>query len=202
MCGRAAGMCTTATALLLGDQSESAATLHTSLRAVSKAGRSISDHAFSLLALQAPVASELRAVVATIHIVGNIDRMAGLAANVGRMALRESPRVTLPGDVRDLVVEMSLAAGHSAQNARCAIERGDPLFARQMEQEDGRMNILHRELFEVVMQRRWPHGCAAAADLVLIGRFYERFADHAVDIARQVYFQATGDHMAPLPQSH
>ncbi|CPZ55217.1 phosphate transport system protein phoU-like protein [Mycobacteroides abscessus] len=67
-------MCTTATALLLGDQSESAATLHTSLRAVSKAGRSISDHAFSLLALQAPVASELRAVVATIHIVGNIDR--------------------------------------------------------------------------------------------------------------------------------
>lgn len=97
--------------------------------------------------------------------------------------------MTLPGDVRDLVVEMSLAAGHSAQNARCAIERGDPLFARQMEQEDGRMNILHRELFEVVMQPRWPHGCAAAADLVLIGRFYERFADHAVDIARQVYFK-------------
>ncbi len=152
-------MCTAATALLLGDQSESAATLHTSLHAVSKAGRSISDHAFSLLALQAPVASELRAVVATIHIVGNIDRMAGLAANVGRMALRESPRVTLPGDVRDLVVEMSLAAGYSAQNARCAIERGDPLFARQMEQEDGRMNILHRELFEVVMRPRWPHGC-------------------------------------------
>ena len=54
------------------------------------------------------------------------------------------------------------------------------------------MNDLHRQLFVLVLDRRWPHGAAAAADVALLGRFYERFADQAVDIARRVVFQGCG----------
>jgi phosphate transport system protein len=51
---------------------------------------------------------------------------------------------------------------------------------------------LHRHLFSVLMDREWRHGVAAAVDVTLLGRFYERFADHAVEVARRVIFQATG----------
>jgi phosphate transport system protein len=51
---------------------------------------------------------------------------------------------------------------------------------------------LHRHLFTVLMDREWKHGVTAAVDVTLLSRFYERFADHAVEIARRVIFQATG----------
>ena len=54
------------------------------------------------------------------------------------------------------------------------------------------MDDLHRHLFTVLMDRDWEHGVAAAVDVTLLGRYYERFADHAVLIGRRVVFQATG----------
>lgn len=195
MCAGAAEMNNAAT-LLLFDDEHLGETLHVSLRTVSRAGRSISDHAFSLLALQAPVASELRAVVATLHIVRDIDRMAGLAANVARIAVREEPRAIVPTEARDVLREMSTAAAASALGAQRAIESSDQTLARRMEQADCRMNVLNRQLFEIVMQPDWPHGTVVAADLVLVSRFYERYADHAVNIARHIYFQSTGDHVS------
>jgi phosphate transport system protein len=59
------------------------------------------------------------------------------------------------------------------------------------------MDDLHRHLFTVLMDRQWKHGVAAAVDVTLLSRFYERFADHAVKIARPVIFQATGKPPTP-----
>ena len=54
------------------------------------------------------------------------------------------------------------------------------------------MDELHRQLFTVLMDRAWKDGVPAAVDVALLGRFYERFADHAVEIGRRVVFQTTG----------
>jgi phosphate transport system protein len=64
--------------------------------------------------------------------------------------------------------------------------------AAQIERDDDAMDGLHRHLFTVLMDEEWKHGVAAAVDVTLLGRFYERFADHAVEIGRRVIFQATG----------
>jgi len=68
----------------------------------------------------------------------------------------------------------------------------DPEQARLIREEDDAMDDLHRHLFSVMMDREWKHGVAAAVDVTLLGRFYERFADHAVEISRRVIFQVTG----------
>jgi phosphate transport system protein len=68
----------------------------------------------------------------------------------------------------------------------------DPEKAARIREEDDAMDDLHRHLFSVLMDREWKHGVAAAVDVTLLGRFYERFADHAVEVARRVIFQATG----------
>jgi phosphate transport system protein len=56
----------------------------------------------------------------------------------------------------------------------------------------GTTTHLHTNLFTVLMDREWTHGVAATVDVTLLGRFYERFADHAVEIGRRVVFEVTG----------
>ena len=79
--------------------------------------------------------------------------------------------------------------GNSTQDVLLS---GDPNKAARIDDEDDAMDDLHRHLFTALMDREWKHGVAAAVDVTLLGRFYERFADHAVEIARRVIFQATG----------
>ena len=78
-------------------------------------------------------------------------------------------------------------------SAREVLETRDPERAAKLREEDEAMDDLHRHLFTVLMDREWKHGVAAAVDVTLLGRFYERFADHAVEVGRRVIFLATGE---------
>ncbi len=84
---------------------------------------------------------------------------------------------------------VAVELGHSAQEV---LMTRDPEKAARIREEDDAMDDLHRHLFTVLMDREWKHGVAAAVDVTLLGRFYERFADHAVEVARRVIFQVTG----------
>jgi phosphate transport system protein len=84
---------------------------------------------------------------------------------------------------------VAVELGNSAQEV---VLSRDPEKAAQLAEEDDAMDDLHRHLFSVLMDREWKHGVATAVDVTLLGRFYERFADHAVEVARRVIFQATG----------
>jgi phosphate transport system protein len=77
-------------------------------------------------------------------------------------------------------------------SAKDVVLSRDPGRAAQISRDDDAMDDLHRQLFEVLMDKEWTHGVAAAFDVTLLGRFYERFADHAVKIGRRIIFQATG----------
>ncbi len=150
------------------------------------------EDAFVLLALQAPVAGDLRAVVSSIQIVADVDRMGALALHVAKIARRRHPQPALPEEVNGYFAEMGRVAvdlGHSAQEV---LLTKDPEKAARIREDDDAMDDLHRHLFTVLMDRDWKHGVAAAVDVTLLGRFYERFADHAVEVARRVIFQVTG----------
>src|SRR5712675_3281793 len=86
--------------------------------------------------------------------------------------------------------QLAVQLGNSAQEV---VLSGDPRRAAELRKEDDAMDELHRRLFTVLMDRDWKHGVAAAVDVTLLGRYYERFADHAVEVARRVIFQATGN---------
>jgi len=149
--------------------------------------------AFVLLALQAPVAGDLRAIVGSIQIVADVERMGALALHVAKIARRRHPQHTLPEEVNGYFAEMGRIAVDLGNSAREVLLSRDPDQARLIREEDDAMDDLHRHLFSVMMDREWKHGVAAAVDVTLLGRFYERFADHAVEIARRVIFQVTGN---------
>ncbi|WP_374023790.1 phosphate signaling complex protein PhoU [Mycobacterium sp. HNNTM2301] len=152
----------------------------------------VEETAFALLALQAPVATDLRAVVSAIRIAGDAQRMGGLAVHVAEIARMRHPRNAVPDDVRHHVAEMGRVAKQLACGAREVLLAQDPGRAAQIHRDDDAMDELHHQLLTALMDPGWTHGVAAAVDVTLLGRFYERFADHAVQIARRVIFQATG----------
>jgi phosphate transport system protein len=192
MCDLAATLMNEATTGLLNSDQDAAQRVLSGLARLRGAYIAVERHSLLLLARQAPVARDLRAVVAAIQIAADADRMGGLAAHVARIARRDAPDPVLPPEVRGHFAEMGRIAVHLAEAARDVALADDPLQATVIREDDERMNQLHRELFTVVMDSEWRHGTAAAIDVVLLGRFYERFADHAVAIAGRVVFRSTG----------
>ena len=150
------------------------------------------ERAFAVLARQAPVAGDLRTVVSAIQASADIERMGGLAVHVAQATRRRHPQHVLPEQVQPYFAEMGAVAVQLAADAAEVVRSRDVDLAAKVEQDDDAMDDLHQHLFTVLMARDWPHGVAAAVDVALLGRFYERFADHAVALARQVVFVVTG----------
>ncbi|HEX5812314.1 MAG TPA: phosphate signaling complex protein PhoU [Pseudonocardia sp.] len=148
--------------------------------------------AFGLLALQAPVATDLRVVISAIHGAGDIERMGDLALHVAQAARRRHPQLVLPDEVAPYFAEMGKIAVALARKAADVIRSRDVEMAATLESDDDAMDDLHRHLFSVLMAPRWAHGVGPAVDITLLGRFYERYADHAVTVARRVVYVVTG----------
>jgi phosphate transport system protein len=199
MCGRASVMMQSASTALLDAEPAGAERIVFDLKRLTRLGNAVHDRAYSLLALQAPVARDLRTVVAGLHIAADADRMGALASHVARTARRRYPECAVPPEVHDLFDDMGITAVELAVRAQAAVHTGDAEEAERVCLGDERMDDLHRQLFTRVISTGWERGPMVAADLVLVGRFYERFADHAVEIARRIYFQATGTQLGTGP---
>jgi phosphate transport system protein len=152
--------------------------------------------AFLLLALQAPVAADLRIIVGSMQNVADAERMGGLALHVAKIARRRHPARTLPKEVDGYFAEMGRIAVDLGNSAKDVVLSRDPERAAQISRDDTEMDHLHQQLFTLLKENEWPHGVASAVDIALLGRFYERFADHAVEIGRRVIFQATGESLS------
>ena len=149
--------------------------------------------AITVLALQAPVAGDLRLVVGSLSNLADVDRMGALALHVAKLTRRRHPAKALPEEVNGYFTEMGRIAVDIGNSVKDVVQSGDPDRAAQLDDDDDDMDNLHRHLFTVLMDREWKHGVAAAVDVTLLGRYCERFADHAVEIGRRVIFQATGE---------
>ena len=194
MCGLAGAAMERATQALLQADLVLAEQVITDHEQMTTMSAKAEESAFVLLALQAPVAGDLRAIVSSIQIVADVDRMGALALHVAKIARRRHPQHALPEEVNGYFAEMGRVAVELGNSAQEVLVTRDPEKAARIREEDDAMDDLHRHLFTVLMDREWKHGVAAAVDVTLLGRFYERFADHAVEVARRIIFQVTGKH--------
>lgn len=148
--------------------------------------------AFALLALQAPVAGDLRVVVSSLQNVADLERMGALALHVAKTARRRHPAHAIPENLNGYFAEMARIAVDIGRDVKDVVLSRDPDKAAKLAEDDDAMDVLHRDLFSVLLNHRWPFPVATAVDVTLLGRYYERFADHAVEIGRRVIFQITG----------
>jgi len=149
--------------------------------------REIDEHILRVLATQQPVAGDLRALVAGLRIDRDLERMGDLARHIAEIAADDFPRATVPLELTGIVHSMNRAALHLAEQAKEAIAFRDKECAAELDREDDEMDSLLAALYREVLASDLD--MRTALELTLLGRYYERYADHAVAIADSVRFE-------------
>ena len=145
---------------------------------------------FAILARQPPLGPDLCIAIGCLKSLADLRRMTALAAHVARSSHRRHPLNAVPADVGRYFAEMGYIAFRIANDAKTIVLEQNPDKAPQLSLADDAMDRIHRQLFAVVMDPDWPYGITTAIDVTLLSRYYERFADHAVDIAHRVPYRA------------
>ena len=153
----------------------------------------VEDNAFSLLSLQAPVAGDLRVVVAALRMVSELERMGDLSVHVAKIARLRVPAIAVPDEIRPTVQRMAEIAEDMVTRVAQIILSRDVRAAIELGRDDEIMDQLRRSSFTQLLSEDWGHGVEAAVDIALLGRYYERIADHAVSIAHRIVFVVTGE---------
>jgi phosphate transport system protein len=159
--------------------------------------RQVEERVYDLLARQQPVASDLRLVVTALHVAADVERMGDLACHVAKIGLRRLPEVAVPEELVPVVRDMADVADRMANKIAEALEQADAKRAGELERDDDAVDELHKQLYGLLLGTAWRHGVEQAIDGALLGRWYERFADHAVNAGRQVVYLVTGEAKAP-----
>ncbi|GAA3609919.1 phosphate signaling complex protein PhoU [Microlunatus ginsengisoli] len=153
----------------------------------------IERRAFDLLALQAPVAGELRIIVASLRMVAELERMGDLAAHIAKIARLRYPESAVPETLRPSFVRMGDVAEKMVIAAGQTLHDRNVQSAEELRDRDQEMDELRRTQFRVLLGDDWPYGVEAAVDVALLGRYYERIADHAASMARRIIYVVTGE---------
>jgi len=162
-------------------------------KAVDALRKDLDGQALELVARQQPVATDLRTIIASLRMSADLERMGDLARHIAELARRRYPRSPVPPELRSTVVQMGQVAQRIVAKAGGVVASGDAQAALELEEDDDEMDLLQQTLYERLLNRSWTDGIEAAVDLTLAGRYYERFADHAVSVARRVAFVAGKD---------
>ncbi|MFE9694436.1 phosphate signaling complex protein PhoU [Micromonospora sp. NPDC005806] len=160
--------------------------------------RHVEERVCDLLARQAPVASDLRAMITALHVAADLERMGDLADHVAKTALRRHPSPAVPAELRPVFTDMAAIADRMAEKIASVLAKPDADLAAELDRDDDAMDDLHKSLFGVLLGDDWPYGVETAIDATQLGRFYERFADHAVNAGEHVVYLITGQ-AAPSP---
>ncbi len=147
---------------------------------------------FSLLARQAPVAGELRTVVAAMRMVADLARMGDLSAHIAKIARLRYPDHAVPDGLVPNFTLMARVADEMVATAARSLSERNAHDAGKLAESDEEMDELRKSQFRVLLSKDWPYTVEAAVDVALLGRYYERIADHAVLMASRVIYVVTG----------
>ncbi len=159
--------------------------------------REVEARCVELLTRQAPVAGELRLVLAAMRIAADLERMGDLAVHIAKIARLRAPERAVPEALLPHFAEMGRLAESIAGAAGTALRERDANAARRFDEHDEEMDDLRASQFRIIMSHEWAYGVEAAVDVALLGRYYERFGDHAVALAGRVVYLVTGEEPAP-----
>ena len=153
----------------------------------------VEERCFELVALQQPVATDLRVVIGALRIASSLERMGDLAEHVAKQARMRFPKVAVPQELRATFAEMGSLAEVIVAKTGSVIATKDVGLCADIAVHDERMDRPHRELFTIVLSQTWKHGVEEAIDVTLLSRYYERYADHAVSVSKRVVTIVTGE---------
>jgi phosphate transport system protein len=182
-----------ATGALLHSDAEQATGVIADDEQVDNHYRQVEEKVYDVIALQAPVASDLRLALTALHIAADLERMGDLAAHVAKTGLRRHPAPAVPEELTGVVREMATVADQMSGKISRVLSTPNVTRAIELERDDDAMDELHRQLLSTVLDPDWSHGVETAVDMALLGRFYERYADHAVNAGRHVAYLVTGE---------
>ncbi|NMR20336.1 phosphate signaling complex protein PhoU [Cellulomonas fimi] len=158
--------------------------------------RELDTRCVHLLAQQAPVAGDLRVVVTSLRMSATLERMGDLARHIAQVSRRGYPRVAIPQAVSGTFAEMNDAAVRVAERTTQLLRTRDLDLATSIEHDDEIIDRLHEETFTAILGGNWNGTPQETVDTTLLSRYYERFGDHGVSIARRMVFLVTGGHIA------
>lgn len=149
--------------------------------------------AITILARQQPVARDLRIVVSALRISASLERMGDMAEHIAQLARYRFPEKVVPKGLRSTFREMGALDVEIARKLTELLETEDTAVAEHIRNEDDKVDALHLAVFDKVLGETWKGETADTVDATLASRYHERFADHAVSIAKKVQYLATGD---------
>jgi phosphate transport system protein len=166
--------------------------------AIDEARDQIENDSFEILARQAPVAGDLRMLVASLRMVADLERMGDLSVHIAKVARLRYPTKAVPAVLEPVISEMAKTADEMIAAAAEIVETRDVHSAQELEQADDEMDRLRQSMFRTLLSDDWSEGVEPAVDMALLGRYYERIGDHAVSLARRIVFLVTGQHPASV----
>jgi phosphate transport system protein len=179
-------------ALLTGDVSTAEQVISGDAE-IDRARERVEENAFALLSLQQPVAGDLRVVVSALRMVTELERMGDLSVHVAKIARLRVPDIAVPDQIRPTMEEMARVAEDMVERVARIISDRDVDAATALARDDEVMDQLRRKSFTQLLSDDWSYGVEAAVDAALLGRYYERIADHAVSVANRIIYVVTGD---------
>jgi phosphate transport system protein len=191
MTGRVTEAVQAATTALL-DQNLEAARATASLEQEMEGDRLLIERrTLRLLVCQQPVASELRTLVSAVKISAECWRMGVLAHHIGMTARHSYPDPAIPDELSGIFRWMGDVASRIADDARVILPSSDALDVACLEVDNAIVDGLRRPLLRALLDN-CSHDVETAVNIALLGRYYERLADHAVALAQSVIFMVTG----------
>jgi phosphate transport system protein len=201
LCGMAGQAMNDATYALLHADSGVADDVIASQEVTAAMSSSVEETTLLLFALQTPVAADLRTVLGAIKIAGHAECMSELALQIAKIARRRHPYSAVPEEVSGHVTDMSALAVALARSAQEMLLSHDPAAGAHIRHDAEAVDDLNRSLMDTLTDDGWAHGVAAAVDVARLVRCYQRFTDHADQIARRAIFRTNG-HDARLAVTH
>ena len=194
MTGLVADMMGEATGSLLTADLERAENCVSADRTVNDLQSAIDENIIDMMTRQGPVATDMRSHVAWLRITTDVERMGDLAAHIAKVARRRYPDRAVTDELADTFARLGSKAQTIAEKTGLLLESRDLDLCDEIKRDDDEIDKLHRSLFLVVLDHRWPGTAEQAVDLALLGRYYERFGDHAVLIAGHIRYVITGEY--------
>ncbi len=149
--------------------------------------------AINILARQQPVARDLRIVVSALRISSSLERMGDMSEHIAQLARYRFPEKVVPKSLRSTFAEMGRLDVEVAKKLTELLRTEDVKLAEEIRNDDDKIDGLHLSVFDKVLGETWKGGAEDTVDATLASRYHERFADHAVSIAKKVQYLATGD---------
>jgi phosphate transport system protein len=149
--------------------------------------------AITILARQQPVARDLRIVVSALRVSASLERMGDMSTHIAQLARYRFPDKVVPKSLRSTFSEMGRLDVEIARKLADLLRSEDVNVAEEIRNEDDKVDALHLSVFDKVLGETWKGEAVDTVDATLASRYHERFADHAVSIAKKVQYLATGD---------